>query len=122
MRKGSHAYEQALDALVGILRDRARQGAEPLRYGRLSKELQRLGHPVPAYEGPMPHLLEDASARENPDGSAPMLSALVVLQETGMPSGGFFRLARRAPYDRNGDDAQLWVNELRALAAHHARR
>ncbi|MEU9240873.1 hypothetical protein [Streptomyces sp. NPDC048385] len=122
MRKGSHAYEQALDALVGILRDRARQGAEPLQYGQLSNELQRLGHPVPTHEGPMPHLLEDASARANGDGSAPMLSALVALQETGMPSGGFFRLARSAPYHRNGDDVELWVNELRALAAHRARR
>ncbi|MEU6367447.1 hypothetical protein ABZ876_17345 [Streptomyces sp. NPDC046931] len=122
MRKGSHEYEQALDALVGILRDRARQGAEPLQYGQLSNELQRLGHPVPAHEGPMPHLLEDASARENPDGSLPMLSALVVLQETRIPSGGFFKLARRAPYRRSGDEVELWVNELKALAAHHAAR
>ncbi|KUN89044.1 hypothetical protein AQJ66_06190 [Streptomyces bungoensis] len=122
MRKGSHAYEQALDALVGILRDRALQGAEPLQYGQLSKQLQRLGHPVPAHEGPMPHLLEDASARENPDGSLPMLSALVVRQETRMPSAGFFKLARRAPYRRAGDDVELWVDELKALAAHHARR
>ncbi|MFF9407539.1 hypothetical protein ACF1B0_18735 [Streptomyces anandii] len=122
MRKGSHAYEQALDALVGILRDRARQGAEPLQYGQLSNELQRLGHQVAAHEGPMPHLLEDACARESADGSLPMLSALVVRQETRMPSGGFFKLARRAPYRRTGDDVELWVNELRALAAHHARR
>ena len=122
MRKGSHAYEQALDALIGILRDQAGQGAEPLQYGQLSNELQRLGHHVPAHEGPMPYLLEDASARENSDGSLPMLSALVVLQETRMPSGGFFKLARRTPYRRSGDDLELWVNELRALAAHHARR
>ncbi|MFE5401578.1 hypothetical protein ACFQ9Z_09255 [Streptomyces sp. NPDC056580] len=122
MRKGSHAYEQALDALIGILRDGARKGAEPLQYGQLSDELQRLDHPVPAHEGPMPHLLEDASARGNPDGSLPMLSALVVRQETRMPSGGFFKLARRAPYRRTGDDVELWVNELRALAAHHSRR
>lgn len=33
MRKGSVEYEQALDAMVAILRDRARQGAEPLQYG-----------------------------------------------------------------------------------------
>ncbi|MEU7057571.1 hypothetical protein [Streptomyces sp. NPDC046197] len=122
MRKGSHEYEQALNALLGILRDRARQGAEPLQYGQLSNDLQRLGHQVPAHEGPMPYLLEDASARENSDGSLPTLSALVVLQETRMPSGGFFKLARRAPYRRGGDDVELWVNELRALAAHHARR
>ncbi|MFF4960983.1 hypothetical protein ACFY2Z_28755 [Streptomyces sp. NPDC001222] len=88
----------------------------------MSNELQRLDHQVAAHEGPMPHLLEDASARENADGSLPMLSALEVPQETRMPSGGFFKLARRAPYRPTGDDVELWVNELRALAAHHARR
>jgi hypothetical protein len=120
MRKGSVEYEQALDAMVGILRDRARQGAEPVRYGRLSAELELLGHHVPPHEGPMPYLLEDASAQESPDGSLPLLSALVVLKETGQPSAGFFRLARRTPYRRTGDDTGLWVNELKDLARQYA--
>ncbi|MFI5688720.1 hypothetical protein [Streptomyces sp. NPDC051636] len=104
MRRGSVEYEQALDAMIGILRTRARQGAETVQYGRLSAELKRLGHRVPPHEGPVPHLLEDASVQESPDGSLPLLSALVVLKETGRPSAGFFRLARRAPYRRPGDD------------------
>lgn len=52
-------------------------------------------------------LLEDASVRESPDGSSPLLSALVVLKDTGWPSSGFFKLARRAPYRRTGDDVVL---------------
>ncbi|MGW0367462.1 hypothetical protein [Streptomyces coeruleorubidus] len=120
MRKGSVEYEQALDAMVGILRDRARQGAETVYYGRPSADLERLGHHVPPHEGPMPYLLEDASAQESPDGSLPLLSALVVLKETGQPSAGFFRLARRAPYHRTGDDTELWVNELKDLARQYA--
>ncbi len=60
----------------------------------------------------MPYLLEDASVQESPDGSLPLLSALVVLKETGRPSGGFFKLARRAPYQRSGDDTELWIREL----------
>ncbi|MFF0203429.1 hypothetical protein [Streptomyces sp. NPDC005017] len=122
MRKGSVEYEQALDAMVGILRDRARRGAETVQYGRLSAELARLGHQVPPHEGPMPYLLEDASAEGNPDGSLGLLSALVVLKETGRPSAGFFRLARRAPYHRPGDDTELWISELRTLARQHADR
>ncbi|MGW2699912.1 hypothetical protein [Streptomyces sp. NPDC001340] len=122
MRKGSVEYEQALDAMVGILRARARQGAETVEYGRLSIELQRLGHHVPPHEGPMPHLLEDASAEGSPDGSLPLLSALVVLKETRAPSRGFFRLARRAPYHRPGDDTELWINELKELTRIYAAR
>ncbi|MGY3200454.1 hypothetical protein [Streptomyces sp. TE5632] len=120
MKKDTLEYEQALDAVVEILRDRARAGAAPLSYGDLSTELTRRGHHVPAHEGPMPHLLEDASAQESPDGSLPLLSALVVLQETGRPSGGFFKLARRAPYKRPGDDMELWVEEIKQLARHYA--
>lgn len=83
MQKGTLEYEQALDAVIEILRSRARQGAVPIPYGDLSSELARLGHHVPAYEGPMPYLLEDASVRETPDGSLPLLSALVVLKDSG---------------------------------------
>jgi hypothetical protein len=122
MRKGSAEYEQALDAMVELLRDQARQGAETVQYSQLSAELERLGHRVPPHEGPMTYLLEDASAAGSPDGSLPLLSALVVLKETRAPSGGFFRLARRAKYRRTGDDTELWVNELKALARHFADR
>lgn len=122
MRKDTVEYEQALDAVVEILRAHARRGATPVQYGRLSDELQRLGHAVPPHEGPMPYLLEDASAAGSPDGSLPLLSALVVLKESGRPSTGFFRLGRRAPYHRPGDDTELWVNELRDLARQYADR
>lgn len=119
MRKGTLEYEQALDAVIGILRSRARQGAAPFSYSDLSSELAQLGHHVPAHEGPMPYLLEDASVRESPDGSLPLLSALVVLKDSGWPSGGFFKLARRAPYKRPGDDVVLWTQEIRKLAEHY---
>ncbi|MFG2257365.1 hypothetical protein [Streptomyces mirabilis] len=122
MRKGSVEYEQALDAMVEILRTRARRGAETVEYGRLSAELERLGHHVPPHEGPMPYLLEDASAEGSPDGSLPLLSALVVLKETRAPLKGFFRLARRAPYHRPGDDTELWINEVQDLARQYADR
>ncbi|MGW1401178.1 hypothetical protein ACWCRF_21510 [Streptomyces sp. NPDC002405] len=55
MKKDTLRYEQALDAVVGIPRDRARAGAPPLSYGDLSTELARRGHQVPAHEGTMPH-------------------------------------------------------------------
>lgn len=122
MQKGTQEYEEALEAVIDILRSRARQGAAPISYGDLSGELARRGHHVPAHDGPLPHLLEDASVRESPDGSLPLLSALVVLKDTGWPSGGFFKLARRAPYKRPGDDVVLWSREIEKLAEHYATR
>ncbi|MBU6529751.1 hypothetical protein [Streptomyces mayonensis] len=122
MKKDTLEYERALDAVVDILRERARAGAAPLTYGDLSTDLARRGHHVPAFEGPMPYLLEAASVRESPDGSLPLLSALVVLRETGRPSGGFFKLARRAPYKRPGDDMELWIKEINRLASHFSLR
>ncbi|MEU2264580.1 hypothetical protein ABZ557_30900 [Streptomyces sp. NPDC019645] len=119
MQKGTLEYEHALDAVIEILRARARHGAAPLQYGQLSIQLARLGHDVPPHEGPMPYLLEDASVRESPDGSAPLLSALVVLKDTGWPSSGFFKLARRTPYRRSGDDMELWTREIQKLADHY---
>ncbi|GAA1434506.1 hypothetical protein GCM10009601_59120 [Streptomyces thermospinosisporus] len=122
MQKGTREYEDALEAVIDILRSRARQGATPLTYGDLSGELARRGHHVPAHEGPMPYLLEDASVQGSPDGSLPLLSALVVLKDTGWPSTGFFKLARRAPYKRPGDDVLLWTREIEKLAEHYATR
>jgi len=120
MQKDTLEYEQALDAVIEILRPRARQGAAPIQYGDLSSELTRLGHHVPAHAGPMPYLLEDASVRESPDGSLPLLSALVVLKDSGWPSGGFFKLARRTPYKRPGDNMLLWAREIEKLAEYYA--
>ncbi|MFI2373561.1 hypothetical protein ACH5AO_00555 [Streptomyces sp. NPDC018964] len=122
MKKDTPEYGRALDAVVDILRERAHAGAAPLTYGDLSEELARRGHHVPAFEGPMPYLLEDASVRESPDGTLPLLSALVVLRETARPSGGFFKLARRAPYKRPGDDTELWIEEIDRLARHFSVR
>ncbi|WP_411086088.1 hypothetical protein [Streptomyces sp. 061-3] len=122
MQKDTLEYEHALVAVIEILRARARGGATPLQYGELSAELAQLGYHVPAHEGPMPYLLEDASVRESPDGSLPLLSALVVLKDTGWPSSGFFKLARRAPYARSGDNMVLWTRELKDLAANYGRR
>lgn len=122
MQKGTLEYEQALEAVIEILRSRARQGAAPIPYGDLSSELARLGHHVPAHDGPMPYLLEDASVRESPDGSLPLLSALVVLKDSGWPPGGFFKLARRAPYKRASDDVLLWTREIEKLERHYGKR
>ncbi|MEU4469465.1 hypothetical protein AB0G20_38225 [Streptomyces sp. NPDC024017] len=39
MRQGRAGHEQALDAMIGMLRGRAPQGAEGVQYGRLGTEL-----------------------------------------------------------------------------------
>ncbi|MER5465902.1 hypothetical protein ABT010_35645 [Streptomyces sp. NPDC002668] len=98
-----------------ILQERARSGCRPLTYGKLSAMLISAQHQVPAYQGPLPFLLEDASVQESQGGRRPLISALVVLQDEKRPSAGFYKLAKRAPYLRRGDDLAIWINELQAL-------
>ncbi|MFJ9580679.1 hypothetical protein ACIRQF_30350 [Streptomyces sp. NPDC101191] len=117
MKRGDSDYAAALQAVVEILKDRARSGCRPMTYGDLSALLLADHHAVPAHQGPLPFLLEDASVQESPGGDKPLISALVVLQDELRPSTGFYKLARRHPYaaTRKGDNETIWINELDAL-------
>ncbi|MFF8769140.1 hypothetical protein [Kitasatospora sp. NPDC015120] len=118
MRRGDAEYAAALEAAEEILLDWVTRPFQPLYYSRLSDMLTDRGHAVPAHEGPMPYLLEDAT-RAHGGKDMPMLSAVVVLRETGRPSGGFFKLARQQPFERPGDDTALWLAELAWLEREH---
>jgi hypothetical protein len=100
--------------MEGILLDWVRRPFQPLFYSQLSDMLADQGHVVPAHDGPMPYLLEDCT-RLHGDQRRPMLSAVVVLKGTGMPSGGFFKLARSSDFARSGDDEAVWIAELDRL-------
>lgn len=117
MKRGDSDYQAALEAVVDILKDRARSSCKPMTYGDLSAQLIARHHDVPAHQGPLPFLLEDASVQESPDGRKPLISALVVLQDELRPSTGFYKLARRPPYaaTRTGDNDTIWIMELEAL-------
>ncbi|MEW2084223.1 hypothetical protein [Streptomyces sp. NPDC005283] len=106
VKRGDGDYQAALDAVVEILQDRARNGL-PLTYGELSAMLISAQHQVSAYQGPLPFLLEDASVQESQGGRRPLISALVVLQDEKRPSAGFYKLAKRDPYLRKGDDTTI---------------
>jgi hypothetical protein len=87
-----------------------------VQYGELSTELARGGHHVPAREGPVPYLLEDASVRESTDGPLPLLSALVVLKDTGRSAtSSSWPGARRTP------PGGVRLDEEQAPAARYAR-
>jgi hypothetical protein len=45
----------------------------------------------------------------------PMLSAVVVRQDTGMPGAGFFALARQLGRYKNGADYSFWITEREAV-------
>ncbi|WP_457032759.1 hypothetical protein [Kitasatospora sp. P5_F3] len=59
-------------------------------------------------------LLNDCSRLHSPDGG-PLLSAVVVLKGDEVPSSGFYKLARSAPFNRLGTDEKIWIGELRRL-------
>jgi hypothetical protein len=94
---------------------------QPLFYSQLSDMLADQGHVVPAHDGPMPYLLEDCT-RMHGDQRRPMLSAVVVLRETGRPSGGFFKLARSSDFARRGDDGAIWIGALGRLQEEYGPR
>jgi hypothetical protein len=45
----------------------------------------------------------------------PMLSAVVVRQDTGMPGSGFFALARKLGRHKNGAGHSFWLAEREAV-------
>jgi len=114
MRRGDEAYNAALEDMGEILLDWVTKPYAPLYYSHLSRLLADRGHTVPAHEGPMRLLLDDCS-RQHSDGDAPLLSAVVVLMGDEVPSSGFYKLARSAPFNRPGSDEEVWMNELKKL-------
>jgi hypothetical protein len=116
VKVGDAAYSAALEDLVGLLREWCTCEYRPLYYSVVSEKLGALGHDVPAHDGPLPYLLEDCTKAGSPQGKEPMLSALVVLKETMRPSAGFFKLARRFPYNRRGTDEEIWLAEIAQLS------
>jgi hypothetical protein len=120
MKRDTPEYEAALKDMVEILLDLAKREERLIYYGVLSKRLEEKGgHIVPAHSVEMNLLLEDASKQDSPNGCRPMLSAMVILQEGRRPSTGFYKLARRDPFFRQGDNAAIWIEELKELAKIH---
>lgn len=120
MRRGDAEYNAARDAMLEILIDWVSRPYVPLYYSHLSELLARQGHKVPPHEGPMRLLLDDCS-RIHSDGPEPLLSAVVVLKGDEVPSSGFYKLARSAPFRREGDDQEIWIKELRKLEGYIGR-
>lgn len=110
MRRGSLEWEQLVDEITAVLVEVAAQRAGHPHPGLITYRAltRRLSTPLPYHEGPLPHLLADVSRRQGETG-APLLSALVVLEETGEPGAGFFTLAaelgRTVPSDQAGRQA-----------------
>ena len=114
MRRGDADYEAALEAMEEILLDWTSRPYRPLYYSDLSRMLAAKEHNVPPHEGPMRLLLDDASRRHS-SGEEGLISAVVVLKGDDVPSGGFYKLARSAPFNRRGDDQFIWLEELKRL-------
>jgi hypothetical protein len=120
VRIGDDDFERAVEATLEILRQivrRARTDDDALiAYGRLSELLAADGLDVPPHGGLMPAILAAASQREDEQGRG-MISALVVQQGGSGPGHGFYRLARRPPFNRQGDEVSVWLTEVRRVRA-----
>lgn len=67
----------------------------------------------PAHRNDPAHMLGEISRRENENGR-PLLSAVVVLQDTFRPGKGFFTLARELGL-HSGDDEAFFSEELKRV-------
>jgi hypothetical protein len=125
MKVGDDDFDQAVEAVLKILRDAATHGENDpvgtITYAQLSERLRTdYSIDVPHHLGPLPHILGEASRREHEQGRG-MISVLVIEQGTGMPSSGFYHLARGKPFNRHGDDIEVCLNESRRVRAEHPR-
>jgi hypothetical protein len=123
VKVGDADFNEAVEAVLAILHEVAtHQEDDPagtITYKRLSERLRMdYGIDVPYHSGPLPYILGEASKREHNDGRG-MISALVVEQDTGMPSSGFFHISRQVPFNRRGDDVGLWLIESRRVRREH---
>jgi hypothetical protein len=125
MKVGDADFDATVEAVLEILHEVASHGendpAGIITYMQLSQRL-RAEHDidVPYHRGPLPHVLGEASKREH-ENERGMISVLVVEQDTLMPSNGFYRIAREAPFNRRGSDEEIWLNESRRIRMEHAR-
>ena len=120
---GDVDFDEAVEAVLTILHEVAARNEEDpagsITYMQLSERLRiDYGIDVPYHSGPLPYILGEASKREDDDGRG-MISSLVVEQDTWRPSSGFFRIARQAPFNRRGDDIELWLTESRRVRREH---
>jgi len=59
-------------------------------------------------------ILGEISECEHNQGR-PLLSAIVIRKDTGMPGEGFFKLARQLNKFQGQDEQNFWKNELQAV-------
>ena len=114
MKYGDADYLAARDAMVEVLRGRAREGRTDT-YKALSEAVAP-EHRVHYHSRMMSLLLADVS-RQDSTGRDPMLSALVVNASSGQPSDRFFELA--VTEFRRRDPEWTWERERDAVFARY---
>lgn len=77
-------------------------------------ELVGLDLREPEHRAELSQLLRTLSSQEH-EQSRPLISAVVVSQDTGIPGRGFFRLMRSLGIDDGKDDEALSERELRRV-------
>jgi hypothetical protein len=108
--------EEMASELAGVAKKR-----QTITYGELARKL-RLG-PRSRWHQWIWEYLDDINRRETSEGR-PMLTAVVVTEETGMPGPGFWKCARFTckVWDGKGDPEDFWKRELQRVWDYWAKR
>jgi hypothetical protein len=96
------------DALIGIARER-----ETVTYGEIGRQAN-LDMMKPPHRAVLGLMLDEIDRHEHAAGR-PLLSAVVVLKQTGVSSRGFFACARTLGVETGPDERDFWAAELRRV-------
>lgn len=75
----------------------------------------------PADRNRIARILDEISREEDSQGH-PLLSAIAILRERNIPGEGFFKLARSLSKQDQEDDLVFWLDEVRRVHTHWAKR
>jgi hypothetical protein len=106
-----------INVILAILHEVAREKAT-ITYNELTRTLQDDFRVAIASPNALYRVLAEVSEREHDNGRG-MISAVVVGQMTGRPPAPFFEMARRAPFNRTGDNHEIWLTEIQRIYKEH---
>lgn len=105
-------WQKTKSEALNILRKQALQSSNPtITYSDLTKAITAIS--LDPHGTHLTHLLDEISRDEHAAGRG-MLTALVVLKETGSPGPGFFKLAKQLGY-KFSDELAFWLSELKRV-------
>jgi hypothetical protein len=116
--RSPYGTDRIPQTLVDRLREVARD-QDLITYGEIAP-YGGMDSGYPHFDAAIRRLLDDVNRIEIAE-QRPMLSAVVINKDTGMPGRGFFDCARELRRHAGGDDLGFWAEEVKRVHAYWSR-